>query len=383
MQGLASQLPRGMFLRVSSLLQLIAFCILVAAYFLEPSLTSPASLSAAANRRLLFWLPSYWFLAMLQQLNGTLDGAAERELSDLASRAWILLALASITVALLFLFSYLRTMRKVVEQPDIVAGAHRFIWLPAFGNPLSTAITHFSIRTLLRSRQHRVLLSFYTGIGFVIVILFMKTPDAQRISAASSGRSSLGLPLLASSFVMMTAWTLGTRVVFNIPLELRANWTFRLTRVQPIAGYFVAIRRTLYILALAPIWCALVLVFLSAWPFLPTLKHAVILSLLGVTAIELWLHDLQKIPFTCSYLPGKSNLHVTFVLCLMLGLNVVYWGASFELRALSDPHQCAWTVAVLVLIAAIAWQRRAQAHKQRVELQFEAEMPPVITSLGL
>jgi hypothetical protein len=384
-QGVAGQLPRGAFLRFSAILQLSAFCAFLTDYFLEPSLTSPSDLIAPVNHHLLLCLPSYWFLAMFQQLNGSLDGSAARVLLELATRGWIALAVAGFTAALLFLLSYLRTLRKIIEQPDIGAGVHRLAWLPTLRNPVSTVITQFSIRTLLRSRLHRVLLSFYTGMGFAIVILFMKTSDAQQLSAASSRHSShhLGLPLLASSFVMMGAWILGNRVVFNIPLELRANWTFRLTQTRPVFDYFVGIHRTAYVLALAPAWCASAVVFLSVWPWLQALAHAVVLLLLGVIAVELWLYNFQKIPFTCSYLPGRSNVHVTFLLCLMLGLNVIYWSASFELRALSDLREYLWIVAGLLVAASLASQRRARANNDGDELQFEAEMPPVITSLGI
>lgn len=384
-QGVAGQLPRGAFLRFSAILQLSAFCVFLTGYFLEPSLTSPSALLAPVNHHLLLCLPSYWFLAMFQQLNGSLDGPAASVLLKLATQGWIALGVAGFTAALPFLLSYMRTLRKIVEQPDIVAGVHRLAWLPTFGNPVSTVIMQFSIRTLLRSRQHRLLLSFYTGMGFAIVILFMKTPDAQQLSAASARHSShhLGLPLLASSFVVMGAWILGTRVVFNIPLDLRANWTFRLTQTRPVFDYFTGIRRAAYVLALAPVWCASAAVFLSVWPSLQALAHVVVLLLVGITAVELWLYGFQKVPFTCSYLPGRSNVHITFLLCLMLGLNVIYWSASFELRALSDLREYLWIIAGLFVAATLAWQRRARAHNDSVELQFEAEIPPVITSLGL
>ena len=67
----------------------------------------------------------------------------------------------------------------------------------------------------------------------------------------------------------------------------------------------------------------------------------------------------------------------------MLGLNVIYRSASFELRALSNLREYLWIIAGLLVAATLAWQRRSRAHNDSVELQFEAEMPPVITSLGI
>lgn len=230
------------------------FCLLVGVYFLQPSLTSPEALAAAQNQRLLAWLPSYWFLGLFQQLNGSMDGPAHSTLVALAGHAWIGLALATLGAGAAFLLSYFRTLRKIVEEPDIVPGSGRFTWLPRFGNSLETAVVQFSIRSLFRSRQHRVILSFYSGIGFAILILFLKTPFAQELSAASANDPwhQASLPLLASSFVMMCFWGLGIRVVFAMPLDLRANWIFRITPLGGAVECLAASRRAMYLLAVAP-----------------------------------------------------------------------------------------------------------------------------------
>jgi hypothetical protein len=98
----------------------------------------------------------------------------------------------------------------------------------------------------------------------------------------------------------------------------------------------------------------------------------------------LCLHGFEKIPFTCSYLPGKSNLHMTFCLCLLLGLDAVYWAAELEHRALSDPAKYAWILAGLCAVAFCArWRTLAEANLPHTILHFEQEQPPAILSLGL
>jgi hypothetical protein len=123
--------------------------------------------------------------------------------------------------------------------------------------------------------------------------------------------------------------------------------------------------------------------FLSLWPWRPAAEHLVVLGLLGIILVELCLHGLHKIPFTCSYLPGKSNLHITFCLWLMLGLNLTYLSADFERRALSDPGRFASILALLCIGVIAAWWRTARANLEHTELQFEDELPPLISSLGL
>jgi hypothetical protein len=53
-----------------------------------------------------------------------------------------------------------------------VPASARVRWLPPFGNAFETAVVQFSIRTLLRSRLHRVNLAFYLGVGLALVNFF-------------------------------------------------------------------------------------------------------------------------------------------------------------------------------------------------------------------
>jgi hypothetical protein len=372
-QGLASQLlPRRQFLRVSAFLQMAAFCLLVSVYFLQPPLTTPQALAGAQNQQLLAWLPSYWFLGLLQQLNGSMHPAV----AGLARRAWFALAIVSLGTATL---SYLRTLRKIVEEPDILPGSRRGSWLPRFGGAFETAVAQFSLRTLLRSRQHRLILAFYLGIGFAVTILFLKTPVAQRQLAAappSDPWRQVSGPLLASSIVMISAWVVGTRVVFSMPVALRANWIFRISPIGGAPAGLAARRRALMVLAVVPAWAGSAALLLWIWPWSPATGHVLILGLLGMTLNELCLHGAQKIPFTCSYLPGRSNFHLTFWLCIGLLMTLISKGAEFERKALGDPVLYSSLLVVLCLVAILARLRTtAEAHAEGAEQQFEDELP--------
>ena len=152
MQGIAiNLLPRQHFLRLSAFLQAGFFCLLLSLYFLEPHLESPPALTAPGNQRLLAWLPSYWFLGLFQQLNGSMHPA----FLPLARRAWIALGTSFFGVGAALLFSYFRMMPKIVEQPDILPGVRGISWSPNAGDSLKSSITMFVMRTLLRSRRRR------------------------------------------------------------------------------------------------------------------------------------------------------------------------------------------------------------------------------------
>ena len=383
-QGLAAQLPRRRFLRLSAFLQMGAFCLFLCVYFLQPSLASPRALAAAGNQRLLATLPSYWFWGMFQALNGST--ARQPAIALLVRRAWTGLALAAFGAAAAFLLSYFRTLRKIVEEPDIVPAARGFAWPLPFGNSLATAVVLFSARTLVRSRQHRLILAFYLGLGFTMVIFLMKALLAQqeRLGASTGVLShQANAPLLASTVVMMSAWVFGVRIVFAMPLELRANWIFRVTSVRKTAEYLAASRRPLFVLAVAPVWLGSAALLCSIWPWRAVLQHLVVLGLWGMILAYASLYGFQKIPFTCSYLPGKSNMTFAF-LGFWVYVNLVAGGANLERRALDRPASFAAMAALLAAAAlCVRWRTIARAKSEESEVQFEETMPPAILVLGL
>jgi hypothetical protein len=370
-QGLAAQLPRRLFLRISGLLQIGALCLFISVYFLAPALATPEALSAVRNQRALAWLPSYWFLGLFQILNGSMHPL----MAPLALRACLGVLVAIVGAGASFLLSYFRTLRKIVEEPDIEPGIRGVNWLPRFGNSLETAVVQFSIRTLLRSRQHRVILAFYLGIGFAIVTMLAK-------SARGPWRQA-SVPLIVSTIVMMTAWVVGTRVVFAMPLDLRANWIFPVTSIHRTQEYLAAIRRPLFVLSVGPVWLASAAVFFWAWPWRPAAGHLLILGLWGTILAYISLHGFHKIPFTCSYLPGKSKVNLMFLAAAGL-LEAVANGIPYEVSALHHPASYAKLVAILSIVAVCCWWRTvALAKSEESVVQFEEGESPAIVSLGL
>lgn len=376
-QGLAQLLPRQWFLRVSAFLQMGFFCVLLTVYFLQPGFSSLESLEQ--NQQLLFWLPSYWFFALFEQLNGPIPP----ELAVLARRAWIGLALAMMGAALAYLICYFRTLRKIAEQPDILPGRAGLHWLPRFGGAFTTAVVQFSIRTPLRSRQHRVILSFYLGLAFGMAIFFAKAPELrQQVYGLDPWRSVNG-PMLVASIIMMGAAVVGARVVFSMPLDLKANWIFRVIPLRGAHDCMVASRRALYLLAIVPVWSASAIVFLWSWPWRPAIGHLAVLALVGGLVAALCLCNFHKLPFTCSYLPGKSYAHMAF-LSFLGTVVLIDKGANVEQSALAHPAGLAALAGLLGIALAFArWRTDSTARSPEGSLQFE-EMPvPAILGLGL
>jgi hypothetical protein len=140
----------------------------------------------------------------------------------------------------------------------------------------------------------------------------------------------------------MCITVVGTRVVFSMPISLRANWIFRVTQVSRAWEYMAAIRRPLFALGVAPVWILSAGILFSLWPWQLVVDHLVVLGLLGTNVEYLCLASFRKIPFTCSYLPGKSYLHVAFLTATGL-LPFIIRGVVFESEALRNRTIYLWS----------------------------------------
>ena len=256
-------------------------------------------------------------------------------------------------------------------------GAGGIHWLPRFGNSVTTAIVHFSIRTLMRSRQHRVILAFYLGVGFAIVILFMQAPPSrqQALSASVTG------PGLLASVLMLACAVAGARVVFAMPLELKANWIFRVTPLQGPRGLLNAIRRSLLGLSVVPVWAVSAGALAWLWPWRIAAGHLIALALFGSILADVSLRGFQKIPFTCSYLPGAGYRGL---LTVWSTLFITVTAVGFERRALDSRAGYTLMIAILCVTAACArWWSVTRANSPDASLLFEEAETPAIFALDL
>lgn len=376
LQGsLALLLPRRYFLQLSALLQMTAFCLFVSVYLLQPSLALPSQLTAQANQQILAWLPSYWFLGLLQQLSGLRHSATD----PLALRAWTATGVAVCGTLLTYSLAYRQSLRRIVEEPDIVPGSQRGPLFTKIRGGLATAILAFSARALLRSRQHRVMLAFYLGVASASVVALLKSGMGRSWNTAGAVS---GGPLFAS-FLLMCAWVVGMRVVFSMPLALRANWIFRVAQLRRPLEYFAAVGRPLFAMAVLPAWAVAAAVFLSMWPWKFAVGHLVLLGLWGLFLAYVCLQGFRKIPFTCSYLPGKSIFHMAFLgvagLLLLIGR-----GVEVERQALRDPvlySQLALGMFGAVLL--VRWRARWLMNDRDAIVEYEETEAPAVQSLGV
>ena len=371
-QGLGALfLPRKLFLRVSAILQLTAFGAILAGRFLQPWLATFSELTNPAYHALLAWSPTFWFFALFNHINGTLP----RELQWVANRAWIALGLVLIASLSSLALCYLRTMKNTVEQPDLDPGASSISLLPRLGSSLQSAIALFCFRSITRSRQHRVALAFYWSIVFAIALSMARSMITDPPEPVSNG-------LIMPTILMMGFAVVGLRSVFSLPVSLKANWVLRTTQLRPTSNYIAATRRSLQLFGVFPILLVSAALSYHFRPLSHAFQHVAFLAVFGCILVELSLMKFDKVPFTCSFMPGKTNIQVIFwgaaFVCIILAL---LFGA-YETQALAHPKQYAILLAWSIAAAVGLWTFN-RLHARTAVLYYEEVLPEVIIRLGL
>jgi hypothetical protein len=163
---------------------------------------------------------------------------------------------------------------------------------------------------------------------------------------------------------------------------LTANWVLQTTHLSPTEKHFATTRSTLLLLAVAPSWAIAASLSIRLRPLHYVAIHLVVLALVGWLFAEIGLINFYKVPFTCSWLPGKVHIQVLFGCALVLRVVFGLTCSEIELPALGSPTRTICMVLLLVGGCFCLWlfnNRRARS----AQLYFEEPAPEVITSLGI
>ena len=144
-----------------------------------------------------------------------------------------------------------------------------------------------------------------------------------------------------------------------------------------------ASRLPLLLLGIAPCWLGAAVLLLWMWPTRIALEHLAVLGLTQAIVAAVCLRNFSKIPFTCSYLPGKSRMHMA-VMGVWPLLAFSAMGVAWESSILNDAARYAAMIAVLSAVALLArWRAQHLARSGEADVRFEEAMPPAVQTLGL
>jgi hypothetical protein len=373
--ALMACLPLRIYRKVSVYLRFaVALCLLA---MLATGFAITAVLSGGS--RLLYErlgeLPPAWFLGLTETLWGN---GNDFFFALLTRRAMISLGLALLLSILAYTFSFRRSFVRIPELADVgpLPQSRRFrmptLLLDAaiLRDAKLRACYHFVSRTLLRSDAHLQIVLAFVALGLVVA--------AQTVNVAFHPGFSItaqppAVALLSIPYILSYCLLLGIRLAFEVPLDLSANWIFKLW-IEPDGEQPRQVARTVLLTSslgwLAPL-CFLYSGLL--WGWLAAALQTSILLACSAVFVEVLLVRFRKMPFTCSYPAFQSNSPLVLVAYL----------AGFVIFAVYIPEIVQWSlvtrwgaaafIPLVLLILAGLRQFRKQMLDMDKQLIFEED----------
>jgi hypothetical protein len=378
--------PR-LFTKTSSYLRSILLIIqvfLILAFFrilvYGPENVMPAkklSAGVAGLGRFFDYFPPFWFTDLYE----TILGRPRLPFHGLYARALIALGIMIAGFVLTMSLSWGRVLwasvperksrfRKIARLPETLFNA---LFLR---NPVERAIFHFFRKTLKTSVYHKMRLASFLACGTALV------PFLITIRAVQEGPIfEVNLTMLSVALVLSFALLLGLRAVVNVPVSLEANWVLQMTERPNLRPYFSAISKAMITLYLIPLFGLLFGIYAVIWNPWTAFLHCLYGFSVSILIMQIFFLGFLKIPFACSYLPGKEKLQLywfPYLLVFIAYLNIM---SRIELKLLCSPLAFVYFYGAILIFVFGARAFRIFFLYRRNSIQYEEEPEPYVAGL--
>jgi hypothetical protein len=373
--------PRRIAKSISRWIRFFCLLLLLCALFSFPGVP-PANELIHSSSPLNVFYPPLWFLGIYELLLGSRDPA----IWNLASRAFAAVGITGALSALTYAACFRKFMSNSIESTGSESTAPAAF--KSIGNfalhhwfirkPQDRASFHFVGQTLFRDPRHILYVGSFLAVGIAIAAMSLigVLYGTDRSVAPYLEVVILAIPLVLSFFLLV-----GIRISFAVPVDLEANWLFRLAPKQEIKSSHAGVRKYLIGAILIPLFALTVFAYTLIWDLQMALFHACYGLFLSLILIELLLLRFPKIPFTCSYLPGASQLIFMWPIYIFAFAFYGFITALIESWLFKGAHR----FDIFCIVAAITWLVllicTASASKKPLLFEEESESAPVYLDL--
>jgi uncharacterized protein YhhL (DUF1145 family) len=374
---LLAVLPEGLYRRTALA---VRFALIAGAAFLLLSFVAAPSVVAGLFRDLellketrhpfVFRFPPLWFVGLYEVLLGTRDAVFEAQ----ARTAGLAVALASVSFLGASVLSYRRHVLRTLEvrkgRPALAGlreTVRRALTPAFFRGPEERAVAGFFSGTLRTSAPHRMSLVYYLAVGAALLTVLLAANRAALRAPGPDNGLILVLPLLIA-FAVAT----GVRVVVDRPAAPEARWLFRLTETGRTDRYAAGLKKAVWLGFIVPLFLAVFVLHAFLWGAATAALHAAFGLAVSTVGLEALFHRYRKVPFACSWVPGRLKLHFTAV-PILIGLILAGTAlAAWEKAILAGPRRGL----AFAAFAAAAWgalKRSGRRFYRTADLTFDEE----------
>ena len=380
LQGLVRlTLPDGIARRVSSLLQ-AAILLAVALLFVAEGSISRLAFAMRDSAHPVNWIvPVVWFRAVYVQLVGG-DSVALAAQARLGVMATLVAVTAAIPCSLL-------GFRDAGAGPEgqryggrLASSRVGALLGPGPARPVARAVSSFVGAALFRSASAGLIAR-----GFFILGLALTLSGLGGRALRDAGYDAPVIPaepLHAAAFVLPFFGLVGLRLSAAYPAAIEANWIFRLTEAKGSTDYAAGVRSAALRTVVLPLLVLLAVPYAVLWGPVAATAHLVLALAVALVTIEWLFLGFPKVPFTCTYQPGRANLRVTWP--KYAAVFFVYCGLLPSLAPRLLASRAAYVTSVGLLVLATLWLgRRRDRQGAASGLVFDEEADPHVIVLGL
>lgn len=285
-----------------------------------------------------------------------------------------------------YAIGYQRHFVKIAEIADTAVTLHEprlrfsFLGKALLPTPFLRGCSRFVVKTLMRSEAHRLVLTAVSGLALVLASQALMNAFQDRTSwrEAALTPDALSIPFIVTFLLII-----GLRLVFEIPVEIRANWVFQLLldadgqESEPLA------RRVILTAVLPWILFGIFAVYCYLEGLAIASLHTLLLFVWSLLLTNILLIRFRKLPFTCS-LPVFKQHSIVILISFCFGY-LIYAGSTpeFEASALHEPLR----MLELLPLVLVSWYVPRYFAKNAIEIEmrmiFEESPPRTVEGLGL
>jgi hypothetical protein len=346
----------------STVLGVLVVCLPLVSHL--PTLGGPLSRGAP-------WMvlvPPAWFLGFQR----VMQGSADRGLAHLAFVGIVVVLVVGAVVAATYIILFNQFERLMLRPAPMSPPWWRINRLPLRSRvpPAFRGVFGFTVATLTRSELHQGVLVGLSACGIGLATIFLT--------------SSIRLPISASivPFLLMFACGVAARAALALPIEHRANWIFQVTEDHAIRREQMrAVDRvvTVYVVGV-PVLAAAPLLWIALGS--DALMAGLVMASIGLVFVHGVLLDWRRIPFTCSYLPGKRFIGHSALVGVAACLLFTVIASGLVRTALVSANQGFVITAALLVVGYWLHERRLTTWR-KTPLMFEDEFPDRVLQLQL
>ena len=331
------------------------------------------------NSVLVYFIPPMWFTGLYETLLGNPDPIYHNLCKIAGLSLGVMVLLFYLTAGL----SYRKHLGASAEAPGhrnrkgrLQARLGRVFFKLFLRHPVQKAVFVFYGKTLRSSMFHKIRLASYIACSIGLVLIFLVSQQIGSKVLFSANRTMLSMPIVLAFFLMM-----GIKSGADMPVAPQANWIFRMTEHTERSHYHSGFLKAVFWQNLIPLYVLLFLFFLLIWEWRVALYHILFSLTLSLLVATLVFFKRVKIPYTCSYMPGKEKLQFYWIFYLLSYIILLGLINSIEEHILESPANLLLYVGIFLLSALAIRLYHTRIFYPRTGIKYEEEEEPPLIGL--